>query len=244
MMSKKLLIIVGLFIVGMVGGIFADQIFWPYFVERPLFYEYGLEKNPVYLTETNQVYIQENTALVDVIERVEKTVVGIKTKTKYGKILQGSGLIVTSDGLMVTLAELVPQGSTFSFFLEGQEVSFQVLKRDLQENLALLKLSDSSLSTVGFASLDKLKIGERVFLLGVVFGSVEDGVQQMEKSVNEGIVKTFNQDSIQTSITETGLLAGSPLFNIRGEILGINTIDAKGNVSVIPITKIKAFMGM
>ena len=243
-MSKKLLIIIGVFVVGIVGGIFADQILWPYFIERPLFYEYGLEKNPVYLTETNQIYIQENTALVDAIERVEKTVVGIKTKTKYGTILQGSGLIVTSDGLMVTLAELVPQGATFSFFLDGKEVSFQILKRDLQENLALLKLSDFSLTTVGFASLDKLKLGERVFLVGITFGSVKDGVQQVGKTVNEGIIKSFDQNSMQTNIVESVLLAGSPLFNIQGEILGINTINSKGNVSAIPISKIKAFMGM
>ncbi len=243
-MSKKLLIIVGVFVVGIVGGIFADQILWPYFIERPLFYEYGLEKNPVYLTETNQVYIQENTALVDAIERVEKTVVGIKTKNKYGTVLQGSGLIVTSDGLMVTLAELVPQGAVFSFFLDGKEVSFQVLKRDLQENLALLKLSDSSLTTAGFASLDKLKLGERVFLVGITFGSVKDGVQQVGKSVNEGIVKSFDQDSIQTNIIESVLSAGSPLFNIKGEILGLNTVNSKGNVSVIPISKIKSFIGM
>src|SRR4030042_4636812 len=243
-MSKKLLIIIGVFVVGIVGGIFADQILWPYFIERPLFYEYGLEKNPVYLTETNQIYIQENTALVDAIERVEKTVVGIKTKTKYGTILQGSGLIVTSDGLMVTLAELVPQGATFSFFLDGKEVSFQILKRDLQENLSLLKLSDSSLTTAGFASLDKLKLGERVFLVGITFGSVKDGVQQVGKTVNEGIIKSFDQNSIQTNIIESVLSAGSPLFNIQGEILGINTINSKGNVSAIPISKIKAFMGM
>ena len=243
-MSKKLLIIIGVFVVGIVGGIFADQMLWPYFIERPLFYEYGLEKNPVYLTETNQIYIQENTALVDAIERVEKTVVGIKTKTKYGTILQGSGLIVTSDGLMVTLAELVPQGATFSFFLDGKEVSFQILKRDLQENLALLKLSDFSLTTVGFASLDKLKLGERVFLVGITFGSVKDGVQQVGKTVNEGIIKSFDQNSIQTNIIESVLSAGSPLFNIQGEILGINTINSKGNVSAIPISKIKAFMGM
>ena len=243
-MSKKLLIIVGVFVVGIVGGIFADQILWPYFIERPLFYEYGLEKNPVYLTETNQVYIQENTALVDAIERVEKTVVGIKTKNKYGTVLQGSGLVVTSDGLMITLAELVPQGAVFSFFLDGKEVSFQILKRDLQENLALLKLSDSSLTTAGFASLDRLKLGERVFLVGITFGSVKDGVQQVGKSVNEGIVKSFDQDSIQTNIIESVLSAGSPLFNIKGEILGLNTVNSKGNVSVIPISKIKSFIGM
>jgi len=243
-MSKKLLIIIGMFIIGTVGGIFADQILWPYFVERPLFYEYNLEKNPVYVNETNQVYVQENTALVEAVERVEKTVVGVRTKTKYGTVLQGSGLVVTSDGLMVTLAELVPQGGTFSFFLDGKEASFQVLKRDLQENLALLKLSDSSLTTVGFASLDKLKTGERVFLLGVVFGPEEEGIQQMEKSVNEGIIKKFDQSLIETNIIETGSLKGSPLFNIKGEVLGLSVINSKGNVNAVPISKIKAFMGM
>jgi len=243
-MSKKLLIIIGMFIIGTVGGIFADQILWPYFVERPLFYEYNLEKNPVYVNETNQVYVQENTALVEAVERVEKTVVGVRTKTKYGTVLQGSGLVVTSDGLMVTLAELVPQGGTFSFFLDGKEASFQVLKRDLQENLALLKLSDSSLATAGFASLDKLKTGERVFLLGVVFGPEEEGIQQMEKSVNEGIIKKFDQSLIETNIIETGSLKGSPLFNIKGEVLGLSVINSKGNVNAVPISKIKAFMGM
>jgi len=243
-MPKNILIVIGLFTVGIVGGIFADQILWPYFIERPLFYQYDLEQNPVYLTETQQVYIQENTALIEAVERVEKIVVGIKTKTKYGTVLQGSGLIVTSDGLMVTLAELVPQSSTFSFFLDGREVSFQVLKRDLQENLALLKISDMSLTTAGFASLDKLKIGERVFLLGITFGSFQDGVQQVGTSVNEGIVKSFDQDLIETNIIETGFLDGSPLFNIKGEIVGLSTINSKGIVSVIPISKIKAFMGM
>lgn len=243
-MSKKLLIIIGMFVIGTVGGIFADQILWPYFIERPLFYEYNLEKNPVYVNETNQVYIQENTALVEAVERVEKTVVGVRTKTKYGTVLQGSGLVVTSDGLMVTLAELVPQGGTFSFFLDGKEASFQVLKRDLQENLALLKLSDSSLTTVGFASLDKLKIGERVFLLGVVFGPVEEEIQQIEKSVNEGIIKKFDQSLIETNIIETGFLKGSPLFNIKGEVLGLSIIDSKDNVNAMSISKIKAFIGI
>ena len=230
-MLKNILKIVAIFIIGLVGGIFADQIFWPYFVERPLFYQYHLEKNPIYLTETKEIVIQENTALVDAVEKVEKTVVGVKTQTKTGQVLQGSGLIVTSDGLMVTLAELVPQGSNFSFFIDNELVHFQILKRDLKENLALVKISDSVLTTASFASLEKLKIGERVFLVGT-------GV------VNEGIVKSFDENFIQTSILESNLLAGSPLFNIKGEVLGINTIDSEGKVIAIPISKIRTFIGI
>jgi len=238
-MSKNILKIVAVFIIGTVGGIFADQIFWPYFIEKPFFYEYRLEKNPVYLTESKEIIIQENTALVEAVEKAEKTVVAVRTKTKAGQVLQGSGLVVTSDGLMVTLAELVPQGSDFSFFIGNSPVLFQVLKRDLAENLALVKISDAVLTTTSFARLDKLKKGERVFLIGAVF---EEGISL--KSVNEGIIKSFDENLIRTSMLEDGSMAGSPLFNIEGDVLGINTVDSQGNVSAIPIAKIKKFIGM
>jgi len=238
-MLKNILKIITIFIIGIVGGIFANQILWPYFVERPLFYQYGLEKSPVYVTEIKEIFIQENIALVDVAERTKKTVVGVRTQTKTGKVLEGSGLIVTSDGLMVTLAELVPQGSDFTFFIDNESVSFQILKRDLKENLALIKISDSVLTTASFARLEKLKMGERVFLIGITFEN-----EIPSKLVNEGIIKSFDENFIQTNILESSLFAGSPLFNIEGEVLGINTIDSKGRVIAIPISKIREFIGM
>jgi S1-C subfamily serine protease len=238
-MLKNILKIITFFIIGMVGGIFANQIFWPYFVERPLFYQYGLEKSPTYITETKEIIIQENIALKDALEKVKKTVAGVRTQTKTGKFLEGSGLIVTSDGLMVTLAELVPQGSDLAFFIDNESVSFQILKRDLKENLALIKISDSVLTTASFARLEKLEMGERVFLIGVTFEN-----EIPSKLVNEGIVKSFDENFIQTNILESSLFAGSPLFNIEGEVLGINTIDSKGRVIAIPISKIREFIGL
>jgi len=230
-MAKNVLKIICFFVVGMVGGIFADQIFWPYFIEKPLFHQYRLEQSPVYVTEKKEVIIQENTALREAIEKVDKTVVGVKAQTKTGETLEGSGLIVTSDGLLVTLAELVPQGSEFAFFVDGKAVSYQILKRDATENLALVKLGEAKLSTVVFADLNKLKPGERVFLVAV-------------GTVNEGIVKSFNKDLIETNITETDNIKGSPLFNIAGEVLGLNTVDSGGAVITIPISQIKEFIGM
>jgi len=232
--------IIILFIVGMVGGIFAEEILWPYFVERPLFYQYRLEKNPIYVTEIKEITIQENTAFKNAIEKVEKVVVGVKTRTGTGKTLEGSGLILTSDGLMVTLASLVPQGSTFSFFVEGKSVSFQILKRDLKENLALVKINEANLPTVGFSNFEKLKLGERVFLVGVTSSSIEGGVKKL---VNEGIVRSFDENLIETNIFEKSNLAGSPLFDIEANILGLNSINSEGRVVSIPVPKIKTFAG-
>jgi len=239
-MLKNVLKIVGIFILGIFGGIFGSQILWPYFIERPLFYQYRLEKNPIYVTERKEITIQENTALKNAIEKVEKVVIGVKTKTGTGKILEGSGLILTSDGLVVTLADLVPQGSNFSFFVDEEPVHFQILKRDLKENLALVKLEATNLPTVSFSDFEKLKLGERVFLVGITPSSIESWVK---KTVNEGIVKSFDKDSIETNIFEKNNLAGSPLFDIEGNVLGLNTVDKEGKVIAIPISKIKSFAG-
>ena len=238
-MLKNIFKILAIFIIGMVGGIFADQIFWPYFVERPLFYQYRLEQSPVYVTERKEVYIQENVVLKNAIERVEKVVVGVRTETKAGKILEGSGLILTADGLVITLAELVPSGSTFNFFVEGESVSFQILKRDSKENLALIKLEKTNLPTVGFANLERLKLGERVFLVGIIFNKQK--IASPGLVVNEGIIKNFDENKIETNIFEKETISGSPLFDIEGKVLGMNMIDKEGKVITIPISQIRAF---
>ena len=231
-MLKNILKILTIFIIGMVGGIFADQILWPYFIERPLFYQYRLDQNPVNFTEVREIYIQENIALKNAIERAEKAVVRIKTETKTGKILEGSGLILTTDGLIVSLAELVPQGSTFNFFVDRERVPFQVLKRDLENNLALIKLEKNKLPTLGFADLEKLKLGERVFLVGTELSGFR---------VNEGIVTSFDENLIQTNMFEENTLSGSALFDIEARILGINSIGKDGRVVAISVSVIRSF---
>ncbi len=238
MLSKFILKIIAVFIIGTIGGIFADQILWPYFIERPLFYKYRLDQAPVYINETKETTIQENTALKNAIEKVEKSVVGVKTQIKTGEFLEGSGIIISSDGLIVTLAELVPQGSVFHFYINERPVVYQILKRDLKENLALIKIEQENLATVKFADLEKVKLGERVFLVGVIFES-----KIPQKMVNQGIVKYFDKNFLYTNMLENKVVQGSPLFDIEGNVLGINTINLQGKIITIPISKIKTFTG-
>jgi S1-C subfamily serine protease len=227
-----------IFIFGICGGIFASEILWPYFVERPLFYQYQLSNIPVSVNETKEVIIQENTALENAVEKIEKSIVGIRTKTQQGKVLTGSGLTITNDGLIVTLSELVPRSGDFVFFINDQTPNYQVLKRDQKNNLVLVKLEQNDLDTVAFADFDQIRLGQRVFLLGMIFTQTD-----RLKIVNQGIVKFFTPDYIRTSIFEKSTLSGSALFNIKGELLGLNTVDSEGKVTAIPITKIRDFIG-
>ena len=239
-MSKDILKIVCFFVVGMIGGIFADQIFWPYFVERPLFFKYGLDQNPIEVTEIQEITVRENVALEKAIEKVETSVVGIKSENSKGKILEGSGLVVTSDGFIVTLSDFVLDYSTSTMYIDGKTSPLRLLKRDNKNNLALLKAEENNLPTVGFGDLAKTGLGERVFLVGVDF---DKSTSSAPKIADEGMVRYISSDIIETNIMEEDGIKGSILFNIAGEVLGINTIS-NGKVITIPVSAIRELIGM
>ncbi len=97
----------------------------------------------------------------------------------------------------------------------------------------------SGLHTAGFADLERIKLGERIFLAGFDFGTTTPQLM-----VNEGIIKFFNKNLIQTNIFETPIVRGSPLFNIEGDVVGLSTVDEGGRVSAVPATIIRQFMGL
>ena len=241
-MIKSILKIVAILLLGAIGGLFFQIFVLPYLLANPYFEKFQFVKNfkekEVIVYPKEEIFIQENIALERAIEKVEKTIIGIQTKTKQGKTIEGSGLVITSDGLVVTFADLVPAGSSFNFFVEGEKAQSQILKRDLEKNLALIKLEKTNLLTCSFADPEKTKLGQRVFLIGIIF---EKAVPS--KIVNEGIIKSFGKDLIKTNIFEKKVLNGSPLFDIEGNLLGLNAIDSEGKVIAVPIEKIKTFAG-
>ena len=97
-----------------------------------------------------------------------------------------------------------------------------------------------------FADLEKLKLAEPVFLVGMVFPlatSTEQILTPPQNKVNTGIITLFSENTIQTNILEDQEISGSPLFNFDGRVVGLSTIDETGKVSAIPISIIRAFAG-
>lgn len=241
-MLKKILRILAIFGLGIMGGMIWQAILLPYMARHSLFgnlwFIREFQDRETIVFPTEQIYIQENFALVSIVEKVEKLVVGISAETAQGKSIQGSGLILASDGLVVTLADLLPKGAAFSFFLDSEKVPFEILKSDPERNLVLIKIEKNNLPTCNFAEAENIKRGQRVFLVGAIF---LDG--KLNKIVNQGIIKYFDKGLIRTNMFENYLLKGSPLFDIEGNALGINIIDLEGKVTTIPISQIREFAG-
>ncbi len=189
---------------------------------------------PIEIIETREVIIRENEAIVSAIKEVQRAIVGIKIPDRT----DSSGLIVSSDGLVVALSTLVPVRSSPAFYINGQIVSYEIQKRDKVKNLALVKVEGEGLPTLEFANQEELMVGEKVFLVGTIF----DDEGKPQKSVNQGIIKRIEDGLIVTNIKEEERLAGSTLFNLEGKILGINLIGTKGEVLTISAPTIREFI--
>jgi len=221
------------------GGIFCVLIL-PKLIENPYFEKFQIFetfKREIIVNPKEQIYIQENVALKNAIEKAEKVVMEISTESK-GKTLSASALILTSDGLVVTLDDLLTSKS--EIYYQEEILPFQILKRDQKDNLVLIKVEKSNLPTLSFANEEKLKLGERVFLVGKIFTREKE----TQIVVNEGIIKSFTSEFIETNIFEDEKLRSCPLFDIEGNIVGLNIIEKGKEVKTIPISKIREFTGL
>jgi len=239
-MWKNILKIVAILILGAIGGLLFQVLVLPYLFTHPYFEKFQfikiLKEREIVVNPKEEITIVENVALENAIEKVKDSIVFIQSKSKTGKVLESSGLILTSDGLILTLSDLVPQNYEIKIFLGEKEFIPKVLQR--KNNLALLKIEEKNLKTVSFTEFEKIKLGQRVFLVGEILGN-----ETRKKVVNEGLIKTFAENLIETNIFEAKNLQGSALFNIEGQLVGLNTIDKEGEVVAISIKAIRQFVG-
>ena len=241
-MRRSILRILFILAIGALGGIIFQAFILPYLATKEYFKQVGfvriLTEREVNLYPKETVIVQENKALQEAVEKVERSVIGVRAQSVRGEIIEGSGLILTNGGDVVTLGDLLPKGYDFSFFWNGEKVTYESLEVDKTGNLVRLRIDKKDLLTLPFADMGNIKAGQRVFLVGMIF---ENG--QWQKIVNEGIIKTFDEDLIRTNIFEKSALTGSPLFDIEGNVLGLNTIDREGKVTTISAKKIQEFTG-
>jgi serine protease Do len=137
----------------------------------------------------------------------------------------GSGFIIDASGVIVTNNHVVEGAESIEVHLQDGTILKAELKgRDAKTDLAVLTVNpDKPLPVVGFGNSDTLRIGEWVMAIGNPFG--------LGGSVSLGIVSARNRDInagpyddfIQTDAAINKGNSGGPLFNMNGEVVGINT---------------------
>jgi serine protease Do len=157
---------------------------------------------------------------------------------------QGSGFIIDKSGYIVTNNHVVEGADTIKVILKDDaEYNAEIVGRDPVTDIALIKVeAKGNLPTVPMGSSKNLRVGEWVAAIGSPFG--------LEHTVTAGIVSAKGRvigsgpydDFIQTDASINPGNSGGPLINMRGEIVGINTMIIAGGNGIgfaIPIDQAK-----
>jgi len=136
----------------------------------------------------------------------------------------GSGFIISSDGYVMTNNHVIDGADEILVRLSDRsELKAKLVGTDPRTDVALLKIDGKDLPTVKLGNSDKLKVGEWVLAIGSPFG--------FDHSVTKGIVsakgRSLPNDTyvpfIQTDVAINPGNSGGPLFNMAGEVVGINS---------------------
>jgi serine protease Do len=136
---------------------------------------------------------------------------------------EGSGFIIRADGVIMTNAHVVNGASEVTVRMtDRREYTAKVIGVDTKSDIAIIKINAKDLPTVKVGDSRQLKVGEWVLAIGAPFG--------FENSATAGIVSAKGRtlDSgyvpfIQTDVPINPGNSGGPLFNMRGEVVGINS---------------------
>ena len=137
----------------------------------------------------------------------------------------GSGFVISSDGYIVTNDHVISGADEISVtFADGHKFDAKLIGNDPKTDVALLKIeSDDDLPSVSFGDSDKARIGDWVLAIGNPFGlggSVTAGIISGQgRNINAGPYDDF----LQTDASINRGNSGGPMFNIKGEVIGINS---------------------
>jgi len=207
------------------------------------------------------INVDENSAVVDVAEKVNPVVVSITSTEKgwdwLGKMYSleggGSGFIISQDGLILTNKHVVSDNSvTYSVITDdGTKYDGKVMSVDPMNDLAIVKIDASDLPYAVLGDSDSLKVGQRLVAIG-------NALNEYQNTVTTGIVSAVDrsilagdgldqseqlENMIQTDAAINPGNSGGPLVDLGGAVIGINTaIDTEAsNIGfAIPINQAKS----
>ena len=149
----------------------------------------------------------------------------------------GSGFIIKDNGTVITNNHVIAGADDILIKVNSKEYKAKVIGADPYMDIAVLKMqTDDKFSPVKFGDSDKARVGDWVVAIGNPFGLGGTVTSGIVSARNRDIGMTRYDDFIQTDASINQGNSGGPLFNLKGEVVGINTaIIAPGQSGSIGI---------
>jgi len=137
----------------------------------------------------------------------------------------GSGFVIDASGIVITNNHVIGDANDIVvIFTDGRKLKATIIGKDSKVDVAVLKVeSDKPLKTVKFGDSDKMRVGDGVMAVGNPFGLGETVTAGIISARNRNIDSGPYDDFLQTDASINKGNSGGPLFNLQGEVIGINT---------------------
>lgn len=136
----------------------------------------------------------------------------------------GSGFIISDDGYILTNAHVVNAADEVIVKLsDKREFKAKIIGADKRTDVALIKINANNLPKVKIGNPDKLKVGEWVAAIGSPFGLENTMTAGIVSAVGRALPKENYVPFIQTDVAINPGNSGGPLFNLKGEVVGVNS---------------------
>jgi serine protease Do len=162
----------------------------------------------------------------------------IMQKNNYGEITKatsaGSGFLISSDGYVITNYHVIEGGSKITVITyDEKEHNATVVGYDKTNDVALLKIEGENFDCVTIGSSDELQVGDQVMAIGNPLGELTSTLTVGYVSAKDRMVTTDGStiNMLQTDAAINSGNSGGPLFNAKGEVVGINTAKYSGTSS-------------
>ncbi len=144
-------------------------------------------------------------------------------RRRHGKSL-GSGFIISSDGYLLTNHHVVKDADEIIVRLsDRRELEARLVGADARSDLALLKIEGEGFPTVKLGDSDLLEAGEWVLAIGSPFGFDHTVTAGIVSATGRSLANENYVPFIQTDVAINPGNSGGPLFNLKGEVVGINS---------------------
>jgi serine protease Do len=170
-------------------------------------------------------------SLAPLVEAIEPAVVSIHTRAGKGMFTaagMGSGFVIAADGLVVTNHHVVAGNDKLEVHLpDGRRFEATVVGSDPQTDVAVIRLAGArELATVVLGDSEALRVGDWVVAMGSPMGlerTVTRGIISAQGRGSLGLYRDGYADFLQTDAAINPGNSGGPLFNLAGEVIGINS---------------------
>ena len=136
----------------------------------------------------------------------------------------GSGFIISEDGYVITNNHVVENAQEIIVGLKDRrELVAEIIGTDKRSDIAVLKIKGKGFPTLKLGNSDSLKVGEWVLAIGSPFGFNHSVTQGIISAMGRSLPNESYVPFIQTDVAINPGNSGGPLFNLKGEVIGVNS---------------------